>query len=108
MKKILYTVLVLTVLVSGAFAKNYSMKVYEEVPTVFVEVKDNNFDIRVMYGFVKLYQENKNFDLGQVIVKVADTKSENIKVIVRKDDLEKLVNRDVDYNQFIKEYAKFI
>lgn len=107
MKKI-YLLLAITLVFSFAFGNDVKARVYEEVPTIVVEQNDQNLDIRVMYGFVRLYQENKNFNLGQVIVKIDDDKTEDVKVLVTKKDLEKLVNRDVDYNNFIKNYAKFI
>jgi hypothetical protein len=108
MKRLLCTVIFLGLMLSPLMAHNVSVKVFEEVPTIVVDVKENNFDIKVMYAFVKLYQEYENFDLGQIVIRLQDKDDQNIKVLVRKSDLEKLVNRDVDYTKFIKEYAKFI
>ncbi|NPE28338.1 hypothetical protein HNV12_10280 [Methanococcoides sp. SA1] len=108
MKKLLYTVLVTILISTAAFGNNVAVNVYEEVPTVLVDAKEENLDTRIMYAFVKLYQENNNFDLGQVIVKLDNEDAEDVKVLVRKSDLEKLVNRDVEYKTFIKEFAKFM
>ena len=108
MKKLLYTALVTILIVTASFGNNVAVNVNEEIPTVLVDAKESNFDIRVMYAFVKLYQENKNFDLGQVIVKLENEDAEDLKVLVKKSDLEKLVNRDIEYKTFIKEFVKFM
>ena len=109
MKKLLVTTLIVTIILTTAIAENVEVTVYEKVPTVLVEGEKTNLDLRVMYGFIKLYQDNKSFNLGQVIVKIKDDNEiREVKVLVTKDDLEKFINRDVDYSKFIREYAKFI
>eukprot|EP01156_Anaeramoeba_ignava_P017168 Anaeramoba_ignava/a647982_11.p1 GENE.a647982_11~~a647982_11.p1 ORF type:complete len:115 (-),score=19.20 a647982_11:30-374(-) len=107
MKKI-YLLLAVTLVFSFAFGKDVKTRVFEEVPTVVVEKNGQNLDVRVMYGFVRLYQENKSFNFGQVIVKIDDENTEDVKVLVTKKDLEKFVNRDVEFSSFIREYVKFI
>ncbi|MBN2279559.1 MAG: hypothetical protein JXQ65_03170 [Candidatus Marinimicrobia bacterium] len=108
MKKMIYLAFILFLLAASVFANTPAVKINQEVPTILIDTDKENFDIRVMYAFVKLYQINEKFDLGQVVIKINDENAEELKVLVRKCDLEKLANREIDYKTFIRDYAKFI
>ncbi len=106
MKKALFLIAIITIMTSVLIAGSVSVNVYEKVPTVLVKLENKDFDTRAMYAMIKLYQENQNFNLGQIIIKM--NPSEEVKVLVKKKDLEKLLNRDVEYTKFMKTYAIFI